>query len=239
MNFNLYDKYYLNENVNLEPKESFKFIVKTISEYFLTQEPKSIADVGCATANFIHFLQKVYPKADYWGFDIDQLLLDRAKLENPEVTFQILDITDENTFPEMKFDVVFMNGVTLYYDCLSLWVKNFLSLINDNGRGFIFGTFNPENVDVLIKVKRPELEDDFNYFGNLFSLFSVKNEFAKHNASLISYPFQIEIDVERDVDNPLRSWTFNDENGTKITKNGIQVIQNYYLLEVVINNSSI
>ena len=41
------------------------------------------------------------------------------------------------------------------------------------------------------------------------------------------------LDVEKHKTDPIRSWTFKDESGNRVTKNGGQIIQNYYLLEIL------
>ncbi len=232
---NDYDRYYLNEKPKIEPKQSFKFIVNTVKDFVNSVNKPVIADVGCATGDFLLFLKSVFPEAIFNGFDIDELLLEKAKKTIPGVDFGLLDISDKASLPVIKFDAVFMNGVTGYYEDLALWLPNFVNLISENGRGYIFGTFNTEDVDVITRLRNPKKSAEFMTFGCAFSLYTLKTEFKKVGASMNSYPFQIDMDIPKSGEDPIRSWTFRDSDGKIVTQNGAQIIQNYFLLEVLVD----
>jgi len=234
---NDYDRYYLNQDLRKEPKESFKFVARIIKDFVASFKTPNIADIGCATGELLMHLKACYPDANYFGFDIDELLLEKASKELPFAKFSLIDITDEKTLPITKFDLIFLNGVIGYYDNISSWAVNLVEMLSKDGRAFVYSTFNPENVDVLIRLKNPTVENsDYMTFGNIFSFHSIEKELKKLNANVKFHPFNIDIDIQKNESDPIRSWTFKDEFGKRITKNGAQVIQNYYLLEISRNN---
>lgn len=234
---NDYDRYYLNQDLRKEPKESFKFIASTIKNFTETFKNPNIGDIGCASGELLMYLKHCYPDANYFGFDIDELLLEKASKELPYAKFALIDITDKKTLPSVKFDLVFLNGVIGYYDNISSWAVNLVEMLSKEGRAYVFSTFNPENVDVLIRLKNPTIEgSEYMTFGNTFSFYSIEKELKKLNAEVKFHEFNISIDVEKHKTDPIRSWTFKDESGNRITKNGGQIIQNYYLLEISRNN---
>ena len=63
-----HDKFYLKENRKLKPKEYFKFIVNNLK---FSLNNKSAIDIGCATGDFLYYLQTCYPKASLYGADVD------------------------------------------------------------------------------------------------------------------------------------------------------------------------
>ena len=234
---NDYDRYYLNQDLRKEPKESFKFIASTIKNFTETFKNPNIGDIGCASGELLMYLKHCYPDANYFGFDIDELLLEKASKELPYAKFALIDITEKNTLPSVKFDLVFLNGVIGYYDNINSWAVNLVEMLSKEGRAYVFSTFNPENVDVLIRLKNPTIESsEYMTFGNIFSRHSIEKELKKLNANVEFHPFEIDIDILKNENDPIRSWTFKDESGKRITKNGAQIIQNYYLLEISRNN---
>ncbi len=231
---NNYDRFYIKGYDVSKPKESFKFIAEIFKRKLKNSGSISVADIGCAKGDFIYFLNtlELGKGIEYYGFDIDDVLLNVAKENLMFAKFGKCNIVDRNTLPQKKFDYVFMNGVTGYFDTLDVWVKNFVAMLNDGGTGFVYGTFNEDDVDVLVKLRNASGDSDFFTWGNIFSLTSIKKELNKLNHQLNVYPFNINIDVAKNTEDPIRSWTFKDENGKRITKNGAQIIQNYFLLEI-------
>ena len=86
-----HDKLYLNEVRKDTPKEYFKFIVKNLS---FNLNNKNVIDIGCATGEFLHYLNKLFPNAKLYAADIDKELLVKAQENVPSLkkTFH-LDIS--------------------------------------------------------------------------------------------------------------------------------------------------
>jgi SAM-dependent methyltransferase len=227
-----YDAFYLNAYKKEEPKESFKFILNNIRSYLFESASNSIADIGCAKGDLLHLFKSHFPHCTYYGYDFDPALLEKAKEENPDMHFDFLDITKKESLPNIKFDAIFMNGVIGYFDDLDIWVAHFISLLKEQGEGYIFSTFNPEPIDMLVKLKRADTTEGYFTWGNLFSMHSVKHKFASFGYQTEFKHFQINKDIVKSDTDAIRSYTFKDKQDVRITKNGAQIIQNYYLLVI-------
>jgi SAM-dependent methyltransferase len=229
-----YDKYYLSQNKKKEPKEIFKFIANKSSAFLENLSKPVIGDIGCATGDFLFYLDSIYPDAKFTGMDYDADLIEVAKKEVPGPDYYVMDICNKETFgTNAKFDALFMIGVHSYFDEISTWASNFLSMLKPGGRGFVFGLFNDEPLDVLTKIRHADKSEQYYTFGNLFSKLTLEKEFMALNAKVKTYDFEIFIDVEKNLNDPLRSWTFKDHNGKRIIVNGAKMIQSFVLAEII------
>ena len=110
---------------------------------------------GVCYGDFVFTCRNRFDKIALSGMDIDAELLQRAQEEVAGVTFLQGDIA-QAPLPE-KFDVIFQNGVRYIFDDF-VWLDNLLSSVTDNGRLFIFGLFNPEDLDISLNpaLRQPE-----------------------------------------------------------------------------------
>ena len=212
-------------------RAAFLLVLKT------SLDNKSVLDIGCATGDFLYYLSTCFPKADLFGADVDLELLERMKREVPSVkkSFQI-DISNLST-DIGQYDVVFMSGVHSIFDDLNclLSVKSLLK--NSSSIAYIFGIWNPEDIDVIIKSKKSNTNGSFEKGWNVFSKSTVNN-FAKINGLKTSFnDFNLEVDIVKNEDDPLRSWTIDTIQGGKLVINGLCLILHFSLLELRINET--
>jgi hypothetical protein len=127
-----------------------------------------------------------------------------------------------------------MNGVHSIFDDYEVWLDNLIYLINPSGKArcYVFGIFNPEEVDVLVKARRSGEDGPWQAGWNCFSQKSIRSCVEAHGLGCIFHPFTIEIDLPRRADDPLRAWTFLLGSGKRAIVNGTQVLHNYSLLEI-------
>ncbi len=227
------DLFYLVEKRKHEPKESFKFTYQVVKDFLHTITQPFIADIGCATGEFIYYLHSVCPYAQYFGYDINPQLVERAKEEVSFAKVGTLDITKKEQLPSEKFDLVFMNGVNGAFENPYDWLPNFLSLLKENGRAYVYGIFNPDDLDVIVRVRKSDdSEDTYISYWNNISQKTIARIANKLGYQSIFHPFKINIDIPKNSENPFRSWTFKLENGERAIINGTQVLHNFYLLEM-------
>jgi len=132
-----------------------------------------ICDVGCATGDFLYYLSNSIKDAEFFGIDIREDLLTKAKQEVSNCNFILGDISDSKTLPKKQFDIVFMTGVLSIFDDYEIILENFLQLIKPKGIGYIFGIFNSYDIDVLIKIHNSKYQDGWESGWNLFSKSSI------------------------------------------------------------------
>ena len=163
-----HDKFYLNENRKDTPKEQFKFLFKKSVEGKKFTDLK-ICDVGCATGDFLYYLSNSIKDAEFFGIDIREDLLTKAKQEVSNCDFILGDISESKTLPKKQFDIVYMTGVLSIFDDYERILENFLELIKPKGIGYIFGIFNSYDIDALIKIRNSNYQTGWESGWNLFS----------------------------------------------------------------------
>jgi SAM-dependent methyltransferase len=224
-----HDKFYLNEDRKLKPKEYFKFVLDNLP-YSLNN--KRVLDIGCATGDFLHYLLESFPEALLFGLDVDKELIDRAKKEVPSVQeYYELDISSE--FSDIgEFDVVFMLAVYAIWDDVSVWIDPILKLMekSSEARGFVFGSWNPHGLDVFVRIKKHD-EEKIELGWNQISKETVGAYLDSKGYKHKFHDFSIGIELEKQ-DDPLRSWTEKMENGEFLVVNGSQIVHKFALLEI-------
>ncbi len=228
-----HDKLYLYENRKETPKEYFKFIIDNAKNYIDNLSYPEILDIGCATGDFLYYFGKIYPDARKYGVDIMDELLSKAKNEVDEAIFLKGNIEKGLDFIETRFDAIFMSGVHSIFDNFEIILDNTLSLLKEHGRVYIFGIFNPEPIDVMIRSRKSNYTEAWETGWNLFSIETVKGYLYKRNLDFDFKEFNLDIELRKKNDDPLRTWTMKLDNGDKIVMNGLQLVHTFYLLEIV------
>jgi len=233
-----HDKLYLHESRKSQPKEYFKFIATKAANHLASYQQPSVLDIGCATGDFLFFMKSLYSTAQFTGLDIMPELLYKARNEVSGCTFLEGNICQKSSLPNNTFDAVFMNGVHSIFDDFYPWLDHVLELTNTaRGRAYIFGIWNSEDVDVLVKARYSgeSMDSPWQAGWNCFSMKSCQKYLAKlHVKSAVFYDFKIEIDIPRNTEDPLRSWTFFYKDGTRGIINGTMLLHDFKLLEIVV-----
>lgn len=76
----------------------------------LEGEPSEIIDLGCGPGNSTRVLKNRFPNAHIIGADSSENMLKKARLENPNLDFMLLDLNDDLSEYNGKFNVVFSNA---------------------------------------------------------------------------------------------------------------------------------
>jgi SAM-dependent methyltransferase len=230
-----HDSLYLQESHREEPKEYFKFIADRAGEFIKRMVDGDAIDIGCATGDFLWYMSKLFPDCAFSGLDVRADLIDKAKRDMPNVTFYVGDIFAGTGLPDKQFDMVFMNSVHMIFDDHAPWLDNCLKLCKTGGGIFVFGMFNPDPVDVLVKARPATSEGAWEAGWNVLSHKTMLEYCKKRNCGICFERWEIPIDIIRRASDPLRGWTIKKSNGYNIITNGTCVIQYTYLCEIVKN----
>ncbi|MDE6732192.1 MAG: methyltransferase domain-containing protein [Oscillospiraceae bacterium] len=97
----------------------------------LEGSPREIIDLGCGPGNSTRVLKNRFPNARIIGADASENMLEKARLDNPDLEFLLLDLNGDLSASNGKFDVVFSNA------CFQ-WVENHRELLPR-----VFGLLKP------------------------------------------------------------------------------------------------
>lgn len=229
---NTQDDFYIKESGYKKPKEMFKFIAKRALKKNTTN--KKICDFGCATGEFLFYLNTINPKNEYTGIDLKQDVLKKAKMHLPEVSFKRGSVLNKKLKKKNSFDISFLIGVHPIFDNFEKCFSNLIYWTKPKGEIFICDLFNPDPVDVYVKYRLSKnykinsLETGW----NIFSHKSIKN-FLKKNKKVKSCTFDeffMPYQIKRQK-NPIRSWTTNMDK-KKVMVNGLSIIQRQTVLKI-------
>ena len=140
-----------------------------------------ILDVGCGLGDFYNYLKKQKIDVDYYGVDLVPELIEEAKNQNPECTFEVRDILD-NKFTKNSFDFVVCSQVmNLKFsdDDNNKHLKRMLeNMFNYSSKG-VACDFLSKFVDFQ--------EDHLNYYDPSF-VFNLAKSLTKRADLIHSYP---------------------------------------------------
>lgn len=186
-------------------------------------------DMGCAKGEFIYYLKDYFPKLRFTGIDISAELISKARQEPrlQDVNFYVADVQDFNL--NKSFDYVLMNGVHSIFDDLTTILGQMIKHLKSGGCGYIFGYFNENEIDVLVRFRvhgTSEWQSGFNQF----SLKTVNEALAPFCKEIKCHKFFLSIDLPQKKDS-LKSYTLTTKEKGRIITNGANIITDFYLVE--------
>ena len=224
-----HDKFYLEEDRRGNPKQYFKFVLENTS---LDLNDRKVIDIGCATGDFLYFLNEKFPNAILHGADIDEDLLLKAKERVPDIK-KLFRLDISNLKKEIgSFDVVYMLGVHSIFDDLN-WLNSVKKILKDkDSRAYIFGIFNPDNIDVILRARKSKSIGDWETGWNVFSKSTIEGFMENNNLRHKFVDFDLDIDIDKNKNDPMRSWTIKTDSKSRIVINGLCLMHYFSLLEV-------
>jgi len=216
------------------PYEKFKtydryVFVKHIMQESLDQA-ETFLDIGCAKAEFIWSIKEEFPQIKYTGLEYSEALINLAKKESTLKDVTLIQGDAQDFELHQEFDVVLMSGVHSIFDDWHKPIAQMLKHTKSGGKGYIFGMFNPHDVDVLVRYKNNAVQSESWESGlNNFSLMHVVSYLKQNTEKCDVHKFEISADLTIG-DNPINSYTLKTDQG-KIIANGTGLITDFYLLE--------
>jgi len=223
-----HNHFYATEVRQEQPKEFFRFLAQEASPQLGSGEP-TVLDIGCAGGDFLNYLRTLFPNIRPTAMDVSPELISKASTLLSDCDFVVGDIYRGTGLPERQYDVVFMSGVNYLFDDYEAWLRNIISLTR--GSAYIFGVFNPEDLDVRATVQRAGDQTSSMPF-NLISQKSI-NVFldslgVRHHFKNWNLP----IANPRSHDDPIRSWTIETSTGSFLVVNGMQIVHTFAVLAI-------
>ena len=224
----IHDEFYLKEKIVV--KESVKFLFEEIKRNH--NDNFSLIDIGCATGIFISYINQKLPNVKITAVDLLESLLEKAKINCPSADLYQLDIYDKDSvssvLKDKKFDAVVLDGVHTIFDDVKPWIENLTNIVTDSGMIYVFGSFNDSPYDVVTRIKSVG-SNIWEKGWNRFSLETCKREFEKNNFSVKFKKFNIDLEIKK-TDDDRRTYTQRLDDGSIITRNGLELISTPYLI---------
>ncbi len=224
----LHDEFYLKENRYDDPKEAFKMLYKELKK----KKFNNLLDVGCANGELIYFLEKNFPSVEFTGVDILQSLLDKAKSYCHKNTVFLKKDVSKKKFVIGKFDRIILSGVLSIFDDPDPIIKNLLDNLTKKGKLYIFGAFNPNPFNVLVKYEDVrKMKNIYQSGWNIFSLETIRTIAKKYNKKTKIKEFKMPFDIKKRNSDLIRTWTIKHEN-RRLWTNGLGIIYYGYWIEI-------
>lgn len=227
-----HDSFYALE-ASTSAKQNFIEIANLIEDSGLQNE--SIADIGCAIGAFPWYLKRRFPLANVAGYEYSNQLVLRGKEVFPGLNLTQADILDEAFWLTMqkKYSVVTMVGVLSIFDSIYEPLNNVKKILKDGGKFYIFGLFNEWDIDVNVKYKPANsIRNVFESGWNITSHKTIKSTLENVGFSSICFhKFDISVDLYKNYEDPVRSWTETLSSGERQIVNGLCLKQPQYIVE--------
>lgn len=227
---------YLKEDRYEKPKEIFKVMADLVRHDQVITTDCLVCDFGCAAGEFLYYLVRQFPEAQYTGFDVVPELIEKAREKLPDVRFQSGSVLDRSILPESSVDVAFLLGVLSIFDEFEPCISNMLYWVRPGGRIYVKGIFNKYPADVWVKYRLADdpdpshREPGWNMFSKASIARFLDDTIGKDKHAFI--PFEMPFDLEPNPDDPVRSWTFSDSHHRRLFTNGLSLLCNQEILEI-------
>lgn len=227
------DYRYLHRPAATGHRPYFDFVAERAQEVLGdTSGSRSVLDIGCANGAFLHFLLEKYPKIECAGIDALPELVAYAKRQVPAGRFAVGDIERAETLPHGRFSLVTMLTIHSHVDAIEPCLDNVLSLVEDAGKAILFGLFNPEPVDVLVRV-RVSRDGDSGWMPgwNVHSRASWATQLERRSCRFTFHDYVVPDSMPTYTDDPLRTRRAVLD-GQLVLRNGASLILPFALLEI-------
>ena len=121
-----------------------------------------------------------------------------------------------------------LDGVHPIFDDVKPWIENLTNIVTDSGMIYVFGSFNDSPYDVVTRIKSVG-SNIWEKGWNRLSLETCKREFEKNNFSVKFKKFNIDLEIKK-TDDDRRTYTQRLDDGSIITRNGLELISTPYLI---------
>ena len=211
---------YLHEDRYNKPKEMFKHIDSLVTTKRVGGSTRWL-DVGCATGEFLFYLEKTHPIVSCTGIDISEPMIEKARRNIPNHEFICGDLFDLPSSQKKLYDIVTCTGVLQIFDELEIPIANLVETVRPGGILIVTGIFNNHDVDVRMRHRRNGRRGTWESGWNLYSTSTFESylnnihNIAKYEWHEFRMPFKLP-----EGPDPMRTWTIQTESNPHQLVNG-------------------
>jgi SAM-dependent methyltransferase len=220
------DQRYLDRLPAQSYRHYFDFVISHAESVFRDRPRAAILDIGCANGAFLHFVMSRQPDAVCEGIDALPELIRMAGAHVPGAHFATGDIRYKETLPSKRYTIVTMLTLHSHFDEVDSWLENVLDLVEPGGVALLYGPFNPNPVDVVVRLRLQNDDDNTLLPGwNMLARQSFEKRLLPRN---VAFAFHDYVPPELPpVDDPLRTL-----DGQPILTNGAGLLLSFALLQI-------
>jgi len=224
---------YLKDKDYDNPKEYFKAVGEILSKLNYPAGSR-LLDVGCATGKLLYYLKEILPEFTHLeGMDVSKVMIKEANRRVPGVKFFIGSVMDKKALKKKTYDVVTCCGVLQIFDDIKAVLDNLVSCVRDGGTIIVFNAFNDDPVDVLMRYRRVDGQDNSWKRGlNMFSRQTIEDILSESRYRLRWkwHKFHMPFAIKKDQGDPMRAWTISTALDPHQQVNGASQLCNFKIL---------
>ena len=186
-------------------------------------------DLACAGGIFANAFKKDFPSFQIKGIDLDTKLIAKAKENYPGLESSF-SCDDCRKIPSNeKFDVIHASGILSVFEDFEEALTQWIDLLSENGKFFLFNRFNSKDIDVLIRHRNNTKNYGWETGLNTFSINTLKRYLNSKNLSHQIKKFALPFDLPEHND-PIRSFTKTLKDQSRIVVNGANIITEHFFV---------
>ncbi|MFF3689985.1 class I SAM-dependent methyltransferase [Streptomyces sp. NPDC002187] len=213
-------------------KPHFTAVTNLLGRHLDAKPSASLLDIGCSLGGFLQQLRARWPQLRCTGVDVLPQVVEYARRLLPGVDLRVGNVLDPTTLPGNQ-DIVTLLGIHSIFDEPLAWLDGALSAGTPRVRLVVFGLFNPEDVDTLVRVRRsgPGTPGEWQSGWTLWSRRTIEAGLRERGLWWRWTELAPSRTVPRWSEDPLHSWSA-EVDGQQRLVNGSQVIHQQAVLEI-------
>jgi trans-aconitate methyltransferase len=223
------DVYFEHKSLKEHQKEMVSLMRKTVS-----LKTGSFLDLACAGGIFANAFKDAFPTFEIKGIDLDSKLIAKAKQDYPALESSFSCENCRKISSKEKFEVVHASGILSVFEDFEETLTEWIDLLSEDGKLFLFNRFNSKDVDVLIKHRNNTKGYGWETGLNTFSIETLKRYLDGRNLRHSINKFSLPIDLPEHPD-PIRSFTQTLSDQSRLVVNGANIITEHFLAVIFKN----
>ena len=223
------DVYFEHESLKVHQKEMLLLMQENIS-----LSNGNFLDLACASGIFVNAFKSYWPDFKVKGIDLDNELITKAKKDYPNLEKSFSCENCRKIDGKEKFDIVHASGILSVFEDFEETLTEWLDLLSERGKFFLFNRFNSKDVDVLIKHRNNTKDYGWETGLNTFSIETLKRYLKSRKLSYQIKKFFLPLDLPEHAD-PIRSFTKKLEDKSRLVLNGANVISEHFFVIIESN----
>ena len=228
------DSYLNSDYSKFKNYERIHFIINEISKNISANKKYSFLDIGCSKGEFIYILKEKFSNIKFTGIEYSRDLIDLAEGETFLNDVNFIQDDARSFIINKKYDFALMSGVLSIFDDINPPINQMFKHLKPEGTGYIFGAFNKDDIDVLVRYKNNfKNTEDWESGWNLFSLNTLKKVLKNRSKKIEILNFKIQKSLKKKND-PVSSYTIEvKDSNEKLILTGGGILRDFYLIKFV------